>query len=111
MGFYALFRVTFVGFPGSLMGFQEGWRGVANPFPLAGGEIPLGLSWNWIFQGPECGRHRAWAGRGSELGKPRPVLPGKRRIGLSRGQTDEEGGLDKGQDNFMKPGGPRTMVC
>lgn len=51
MGFYALFRVTFVGFPGSLMGFQEGWRGVANPFPLAGGEIPLGLSWNWIFPG------------------------------------------------------------
>lgn len=25
MGFYVLFRVTFVGFPGTLMEFQEGW--------------------------------------------------------------------------------------
>lgn len=52
MGFYVLFRVTFVGFPGTLMEFQEGWWGVANHFLLAGGEIPLDLTWNRIFPGP-----------------------------------------------------------
>lgn len=47
MGLYTMILVTFVGFPETLMEFQEGWW-MITILSTSWEAIPLGLTWNWM---------------------------------------------------------------